>query len=152
MWFTSYLNWIGCAYSFLNLLRSSLTTGVPLSIASWSSSVAGGSGISNLSISNDNNSWGLQNDLYVVKKVLTNDGSAYLWYVSLSISFRSVPPLINGTPARDFCPSSNTTFSSESSSAYLVKIKENYTLYCVGIPSRNMYIPIMLYSSHQITE
>ena len=43
-----YLSCIGCAYSLRNLFKSSLTTVAPLSIASLSSSVGGGSWISNV--------------------------------------------------------------------------------------------------------
>lgn len=43
-----HLSCTGCAYSFLNLLRSSRTTGSPRAMASLSSSLGGGSGISNV--------------------------------------------------------------------------------------------------------
>lgn len=72
-----------------------------------------------LSISRSSNCWGLQNDLYVVRNVRTNFGSAYIWYVRRSTSFKRVPPLISGLSPGAAGWSSNTILFSESSIANL---------------------------------
>ena len=72
------------------------------------------------SLSRDNSSSGWQNVRNVVRNVLANFGSAYVWYVSRSTSFTSVPPRINGLSWMACVGnSSNTMLSSESSTANL---------------------------------
>lgn len=74
-----------------------------------------------LSISRSSSCEGVQKDLNVVRNVFTNLGSAYIWYVSRSISFRSVPPLISGISVGDVPVSSITMFSGLSFFANLTK-------------------------------
>lgn len=74
-----------------------------------------------LSISRSSSCEGVQKDLNVVRNVFTNLGSAYIWYVSRSISFSSVPPLISGISVGEVPVSSITMLSGLSFFANLKK-------------------------------